>query len=69
MSDGNFNRALLPHGGYASGVRAGQAAERKRAVAALERLLEEHTPSLSAEERKEWVRKYKEMLTIDCLGS
>ena len=62
MSDGNFNRALLPHGGYASGVRAGQAAERKRSVAVLERLLEEKFPEFKEEERLQVVRRFKEMI-------
>ena len=62
MSDGNFNRALLPHGGYASGVRAGQAAERKRSVSVLERLLEEKFPELKEEERLQVVRRFKEMI-------
>ena len=62
MSDGNFNRALLPHGGYASGVRAGQAAERKRSVVVLERLLEEKFPELKEEERLQVVRRFKEMI-------
>ena len=30
MSDGNFNRALLPSTPYASGVKAGKAQERVR---------------------------------------
>ena len=62
MSDGNFNRALLPHGGYASGVRAGQAAERKRAVEVLSRLLEETFPTLAEEERLHIIKRFKEMI-------
>ena len=62
MSDGNFNRALLPHGGYASGVRAGQAAERKRAVEVLSRLLEERFPALAEEERLHIIKRFKEMI-------
>ena len=60
MSDGNFNRALLPHGGYASGVRAGQAAERKRMVLVLERLLKEMFPELSEEERSQFIKRFKQ---------
>ncbi|MBQ7742155.1 MAG: hypothetical protein IJT90_04435 [Bacteroidaceae bacterium] len=62
MSDGNFNRALLPHGGYASGVRAGQAAERKRAAEVLLRLLEERFPTLTEEERLHILKRFKEMI-------
>lgn len=36
MSDGHFNRSLLPSGGnYAAGVRAGEARMRTRALRAL----------------------------------
>ncbi len=62
MSDGNFNRALLPHGGYASGVRAGQAAERKRSAVVLARLLEEKYPELTDEERLQVLKRFKEMM-------
>ena len=63
MSDGNINRALLPHGGYASGVRAGQAAERKRAVEALGRALGEVMPALGGPERDALIRRFKEIIT------
>lgn len=63
MSDGNFNRALLPHGGYASGVRAGEAAERIRAVKTLERLLAEAMPDMADAERNAMVKRFKELLT------
>ena len=62
MSDGNFNRALLPHGGYASGVRAGQAAERKRSAVVLACLLEEKYPELTDEERLQVLKRFKEMM-------
>ena len=63
MSDGNFNRALLPHGGYASGVRAGQAAERKRAVEAFGNLLKEAMPDIDNEHRNALTKRFKELLT------
>ena len=62
MSDGNFNRALLPHGGYASGVRAGQAAERKRSAEVLKRLLEEKFPELTEEEKLQLIKRFKEIM-------
>lgn len=40
MSDGNYNRNLLPYHNYQSGLRAGQAAMRHRAVEAFARFLE-----------------------------
>ena len=39
MSDGNYNRNLLPYHNYQSGLRAGQAAMRHRAVEAFARFL------------------------------
>ena len=63
MSDGNFNRSLLPHGGYQSGVRAGRAAERTRAVEVLGTLLAEEMPHLAEDDRVELVRKFKERLS------
>ena len=63
VSDGNFNRALLPHGGYASGVRAGEAAERIRAAKTLERLLAEVMPDMTDAERNAIVKRFKELLT------
>ena len=61
MSDGNFNRALLPHGGYASGVRAGAAAERVHSAKVLERLLT--MPDMADVERNDFVKRFKELLT------
>ena len=63
VSDGNFNRALLPHGGYASGVRAGEAAERIGAAKTLERLLAEVMPDMADAERNAMVKRFKELLT------
>lgn len=39
MSDGNFNRNLLPYRNFQSGLRAGQAQMRTRALEALRELL------------------------------
>lgn len=41
MSDGNFNRNLLPYHNYTSGVRAGRASALQRAMQILSSLLEE----------------------------
>ena len=37
MSDGNFNRALLPHTPYASGLKAGKSMMKMKAIEALAR--------------------------------
>ena len=50
MSDGNFNRQLLPHNDLSSGLRAGKAQMRQRALQALHTLLTNHFPQLSDEE-------------------
>lgn len=44
MSDGNYNRNLLPYHDYRSGVRAGRAAMRTLALQAFARQLERHVP-------------------------
>lgn len=56
MSDGNFNRALLPHTPYASGMKAGKQIAKMKATelfkAELRRLLpatDEETLKLEAE--------------------
>lgn len=50
MSDGNYNRSLLPADRYASGLRAGEARMRTRALGAFERWLRQVRPALSEEE-------------------
>ncbi len=53
MSDGNFNRALLPSTPYASGVKMGRQQMRVKAIAALAETLDSLLPQLSGERRKE----------------
>ena len=50
MSDGNFNRALLPPTPYASGLKAGKAQERVRAGEAFKAWLTDYQPALSEDE-------------------
>ena len=52
MSDGNFNRALLPKNELAAGIRAGKAQMRTRAEQAFIKTISEHLPHLSDEERQ-----------------
>lgn len=42
MSDGNYNRNLLPYHDYRSGLRAGRAAMRSLALQAFSRYLSQH---------------------------
>lgn len=45
MSDGNFNRALLPKNELSAGLRAGKAQMRAKAEQALQTVLEEYLPT------------------------
>jgi hypothetical protein len=50
MSDGNFNRALLPSTPYASGVKMGKQQMKAKAVTVFKDLIKEKFPTLSDEE-------------------
>ncbi|MCR5819702.1 MAG: hypothetical protein K6F94_01955 [Bacteroidaceae bacterium] len=50
MSDGNFNRSLLPHNPYSSGLHTGKALARMKAAEAFSEWLRNFNPSLSDEE-------------------
>lgn len=49
MSDGNFNRALLPSTPYRSGIKMGQQQLRIKAEAAFREVIKEKFPTLSDE--------------------
>lgn len=62
MSDGNFNRQLLPKTELASGLRAGRAQMRQKAEKSFNQLINNELNELS-EEKKEILRKhFMEML-------
>ncbi len=50
MSDGNFNRQLLPKNELSAGLRAGKAQMRTRAEQAFAEVIKEAFPTLSDEE-------------------
>lgn len=52
MSDGNFNRALLPSTPYRSGVKMGQQQAKAKAVKALQVALEQTEPPLLQEQKE-----------------
>jgi len=52
MSDGNFNRALLPSTPYRSGIKMGQQQAKAKARAALRQALEQAQPPLSSEQKE-----------------
>jgi len=62
MSDGNFNRALLPHTPYASGLKAGKSMMKMKAIEAFARWIEQHYPELSAEQRHEQQEEFRKLL-------
>ena len=59
MSDGNFNRALLPSTPYRSGIRMGQQQTKTKAINVLHQALEQAEPPLSPEQ-KESIARYFE---------
>lgn len=62
MSDGNFNRQLLPKTELSSGLRAGRAQMRVKAEQAFRTFLEEEFSDLSAEQKEQKMEKFLNML-------
>lgn len=60
MSDGNYNRNLLPYHQYQSGLKAGHAQMRTIAVKAFNTWLEEQ--GYSESERKQHEVRFRELL-------
>ncbi len=58
MSDGNFNRALLPHTPYASGLRMGKA----QARTAFRQWLAEAFPHLTVEEQDAHAARFSRLM-------
>ncbi|MBP3566521.1 MAG: hypothetical protein IKA86_05215 [Paraprevotella sp.] len=63
MSDGNFNRSLLPHTPYHSGLQAGKSMARMKAIEAFKCYLTDTHPSLSEEELKTEIERFKKILS------
>lgn len=53
MSDGNFNRALLPKGELSAGIREGKAQMRTKAQRAFAKTLTQFLPEMNAERMAE----------------
>jgi hypothetical protein len=62
MSDGNFNRQLLPKTELSSGLRAGRAQMRTKAEQAFAAVMSEDFPDLTDEQRKHLTEKFNNML-------
>ena len=58
MSDGNFNRALLPSTPYASGLKMGRQQMNAKAIMAFQDTIKEKFPDLSDEELQHTVKLF-----------
>ncbi len=63
MSDGNIHRTLLPSTPYASGLKAGHAIARARALEAFSQWLDSHLPTLTPAERAAHIATFQAMLS------
>ena len=64
MSDGNFNRALLPSTPYRSGFKMGQQQTKAKSIEALRLALEKAEPPLSQEQKAAVAKCFEEKLRL-----
>ncbi len=62
MSDGNFNRALLPHTPYASGLKAGRAMALAKAEQAFRQWLCIERPTIDDDELARKLASFRQLL-------
>ena len=62
MSDGNFNKALLPKTSYQSGLRAGKAIMKKLAIEKFEESLEEIISIQDVQDKEKLILQFKQKL-------
>ena len=62
MSDGNFNRALLPHTPYASGLKVGRAQAFAKAEQAFKEWLRAELPTLDTDELAQKLASFRQLL-------
>lgn len=62
MSDGNFNRALLPHTPYASGMKAGKQIMKMKATELFKEHLHHLCPTLDEESIKREAELFEHQL-------
>lgn len=62
MSDGNYNRNLLPYNNYKSGVKAGQSQMRQLALEAFDRWYNEQFPAASEETTRMARKRFRDLL-------
>ncbi|MDO4715244.1 MAG: hypothetical protein Q4A44_03070 [Bacteroidales bacterium] len=64
MSDGNFNRNLLPYQNYQSGLRAGKAIGKTKAIEALTLLLASEGKLLNESQQAALISQFKQQLDL-----
>ena len=62
MSDGNFNRSMLPSNSYQSGVRAGRSQMRIKAIQLVEELLREELATIDEDKRAQLLQLFRQRL-------
>ncbi len=62
MSDGNFNRALLPSTPYRSGIKMGQQQLRAKADMVLPQMLKEKFPTITDEELHNFMTEFRKRM-------
>ena len=62
MSDGNFNRALLPSTPYSSGIKMGQQQLRAKADTILPQMLKEKFPTITDEELHNFMTEFRKRM-------
>ena len=62
MSDGNFNRALLPSTPIASGIKMGKQQMKAKAITAFKDIIKEKFPTLTDEELMDIVTSFSSKL-------
>ena len=62
MSDGNFNRALLPKNELTAGIRAGKAQMRTKAEQAFQETIEYFLPELTEKTKREMKEEFMSRL-------
>ena len=62
MSDGNFNRSLLPHNSFRDGMNAGKAQTRMKAMEAFSQFLQQHHNEWTDAERESAKEDFRQHL-------
>lgn len=63
MSDGNFNRSLLPHTPYHSGLQTGKAMAKMKAAEAFREFISQEFPQLSPAELDDKTARFRSLLS------